>query len=124
MTMVAMLRIGYRALQYSADEAIDDAEGGRGERDAPVRKEGRGWGSDLPMAASLALALLLGGGLFFWLPLVLTRWTADLLPALSGRLLFNVVDRVLPILFSLLYILALGLMGGIRRIFQYPGAAP
>src|SRR4030065_521856 len=35
MTMVAMLAIGYRALQYSADEAIDDAEGGKGERDAP-----------------------------------------------------------------------------------------
>jgi len=122
MTMVAMLAIGYRALQYSADEAIDDAEGGKGERDAPVRKESKGGGSDLPMAASLALALLLGVGLFFWLPLVLTRWTADLFPALSGRLLFNVVDGVIRILIFVLYILAIGLMGDIRRIFQYHGA--
>src|SRR3990172_13256054 len=122
MTMVAMLAIGYRALQYSADEAIDDAEGGRGERDAPVRKEGRGWGSALPMAASLALALLLGVGLFFWLPLVLTRWAADLFPALSGRFLFNGVDGMIRILIFVLYILAIGLMGDIRRIFQYHGA--
>jgi uncharacterized protein YqhQ len=74
------------------------------------------------MAASLALALLLGVGLFFWLPLVLTRWTADLFPALSGRFLFNVVDGVIRILIFVLYILAIGLMGDIRRIFQYHGA--
>lgn len=122
LTMVAMLAIGYRALQYSADEAIADAEGGKGERVAPVRKGGRGGGSTLPMAASLALALLLGVGLFFWLPLVLTRWTADLFPALSGRFLFNVVDGVIRILVFVLYILAIGRMKDIRRIFQYHGA--
>jgi uncharacterized protein YqhQ len=92
-TMVAMLSIGYRALRFSADEAIDDAE-----------------------------PLLLGLGLFFWLPLVLTRLSAAFLPALSGRLAFNIVDGVIRVLVFVLYVLGIGMMGEIRRIFQYHGA--
>jgi uncharacterized protein YqhQ len=121
-TMVAMLAIGVRALRFSADEAIDDAEDRKGERDAPARKDGKGGNSDLAMAFGMALALLLGVGLFFWLPLVVTRWAGDLLPALSGRLVFNVVDGVIRILVFVLYILGIGMMGDIRRIFQYHGA--
>ncbi len=122
MTMVAMLAIGYRALRFSADEAIDDAELREGKRETPVRKGGKEEDGNLAMAAVLALALLLGVGLFFWLPLVVTRWAAGLLPALSGRFVFNVVDGVIRILVFVLYILGIGMMGDIRRIFQYHGA--
>src|SRR4030065_929894 len=89
-TMVAMLAIGCRALRCSADEAIDDAEDRKGERDAPARKDGKGGNSDLAMGFGMSLALLLGVGLFFWLHLAVTRWAGALLPAPSGRLVLHV----------------------------------
>lgn len=129
-TMAAMLVIGYRALQYSADEAIEDAEAAeRKEKGAPPAEEKAGGnaeekkgGNALAMAGALALALLLGITLFFWLPLLATRGIAALLPALSGRLAFNLVDGVLRVLAFVGYILAISSMKDIRRIFQYHGA--
>jgi uncharacterized protein YqhQ len=121
-TMAAMLVIGYRALQYSADEAIEDAEAAeRGEKAAPAEKAGRE-GSGLAMAGALALALLLGVGLFFWLPLLAARGVGILLPGLSGRMAFNLVDGTIRVLAFVGYVLAISTMKDIRRIFQYHGA--
>ncbi len=144
-TMVAMLVIGYRALQFSADEAIADADAAEakaragtaaaqepgGRRDglqAPppsgggAPKAARGDGSGLAMAGALALALVLGVGLFFWLPLVATRGISAVVPALSGRIAFNLVDGVVRVLVFVGYVLAIGSIRDIRRIFQYHGA--
>lgn len=121
-TMAAMLVIGYRALQYSADEAMEDAEAaGRGGETALREETGKG-GSGLAMAAALALALLLGIGLFFWLPLLAARGIAALLPAFSGRLAFNLVDGGIRVLVFVGYVLGISMMKDIRRIFQYHGA--
>jgi uncharacterized protein YqhQ len=124
-TMAAMLVIGYRALQYSADEAIEDAEAAeRKEKGKPLaeeKKEKKG-GNTLAMAGALALALFLGITLFFWLPLLATRGIAALVPELSGRMAFNLVDGVLRVAAFVGYILAISAMKDIRRIFQYHGA--
>jgi len=121
-TMGAMLVIGYRALQFSADEAIADADiaDAKANGGAAPRKEPGGNG--LAMAGALALALLLGVGLFFWLPLVATRGISMLVPALSGRVAFNLIDGVVRVLVFVAYVLAIGAIGDIRRIFQYHGA--
>ncbi len=128
-TMAAMLVIGYRALQYSADEAIEDAEEAerkeKGMPPAEEKAEGmaeKKGGNTLAMAGALALALLLGITLFFWLPLLATRGIAALLPSVSGRVAFNLVDGVLRMLAFVGYILAISTMKDIRRIFQYHGA--
>ncbi len=121
-TMVVMLSIGYRALRFSADEAIEDTEPRETGQDRTDRENGK-WGNGGPaVAGAMALALLLGLALFFWLPLVLTQWTTALLPALSGHLAFNVVDGVIRVLVFVLYVLGIGRMGDVRRIFQYHGA--
>lgn len=140
-TMAAMLVIGYRALQYSADEAVEDLEAAvpknKSPRDAAAsgseRKE-KGYpsegekprekkkGNALAMACALALALSLGITLFFLLPLMATRGISALLPALSGRFAFNIVDGVLRMAAFIGYILAISTMKDIRRIFQYHGA--
>ena len=120
-TMVAMLAIGYRALRYSADEAIDDAEPRDAERGG--RPGGRtGEAGGLTMAFAMMLALLLGVCLFFWLPLAATRLASVHLPALSGRFAFNIADGVIRVLVFVLYVLGIGTMEDIRRIFQYHGA--
>jgi len=121
-TMAAMLVIGYRALQYSADEALEE-ESGAGTGGTAAAGEGeRTGGSGLAMAGALALALLLGITLFFWLPLLAARGIAAFLPAVSGRLAFNLVDGLLRVLVFVGYVLGIGMMKDIRRIFQYHGA--
>jgi len=121
-TMAAMLVIGYRALQYSADEAIEDAEEAEGKDKAATADKENNGGGGLAMAGALALALLLGVGLFFWLPLLAARGVGALLPRLSGPLAFNLVDGAIRIVVFVGYVLGISAMKDIRRIFQYHGA--
>ena len=118
-TMAAMLAIGYRALQYSADEAMEDAEG------APAAAKDTGEGAKsggLAMAGAMAMALLLGVGLFFLLPLYATHLLAGLVPALRGSIAFNLADGAIRVLLFVLYIVGITRMKDIRRVFEYHGA--
>jgi len=120
-TMAVMLAIGYRALQYSADEAMEDVGG----VDGPARggdesaKTGSG---GLAMAGAMALALLLAVGLFFLLPLYATHALSGVFRGLSGSLAFNLADGAIRVLVFVLYIAGITMMKDIRRIFQYHGA--
>jgi len=113
-TMAVMLAIGYRALQFSADEAMADEEGDA----APAPRESAG----LAMAGAMALALVAGIGLFFLLPLYATHLLSGLFPALKGSLPFNLADGAIRVLVFVLYIAGITLMKDIRRIFEYHGA--
>jgi uncharacterized protein YqhQ len=112
-TMGVMLGIGYRALQYSADEAMADAEPGAAETGA---------GGGLAMAGAMAMALVLAIGLFFLLPLYATHLLSGWIPVLKGSLAFNLADGAIRVLVFVLYIAGITLMKDIRRIFQYHGA--
>lgn len=118
LTMAAMLAIGYRALQYSADEAAADAEGAAPGEAPEAPREGNG----LAMAGALALALAMTVGLFFLLPLYATHLLSGVVPGLTGTIAFNLVDGAIRVLVFVLYILAISLMKDIRRIFEYHGA--
>jgi len=118
LTMAAMLVIGYRALQYSADEAVADAEGPEGEpADPSARKEG-----GLAMAGAMALAIALAVGLFFLLPLYATHLLSGAVSGLEGTLPFNLADGAIRVLVFVLYIGAISMMKDIRRMFEYHGA--
>ncbi len=123
LTMGAMLAIGYRALRFSADEAVAEAEreGAPGDPSGPQGADS-GSGGDLAMAAALGIAILAGVALFFWLPLVVTRLASEAVPALSGRFAFNLLDGVVRVLVFVAYVAAIGRMREIRRIFEYHGA--
>ena len=119
-TMAVMLAIGYRALQYSADEAMEDAEAADGRADGRGGAERGGGG--LAMAGAMALAILLAVGLFFLLPLYATHALSLVVPGLSGSLAFNLADGAIRVLVFVLYIAGITRMEDIRRIFQYHGA--
>jgi uncharacterized protein YqhQ len=125
-TMAAMLVIGYKALQFSADEAIEDAEAQEAaEKGLPApgagRKEREG-GEKWAMAAAMGGALAAGIGLFFLLPHFLTVLMQKTWPALSGSLAFNLIDGVVRVLVFVAYVVGISFMKDIRRIFQYHGA--
>jgi uncharacterized protein YqhQ len=119
-TMAVMLAIGYRALQYSADEAMEDAEGA--ERPGGGSQAADSSGGALAMAGAMGLALLLAVGLFFLLPLYATHLLAGVFPGLSGSLAFNLADGAIRVAVFVLYIAGITQMQDIRRIFQYHGA--
>ncbi|MCL5884813.1 MAG: DUF1385 domain-containing protein [Deltaproteobacteria bacterium] len=121
-TMAAMLVIGYRALQFSADEAMADAEKPGTAGDAAGGKGAKGKMGTLAMTGTLFLALAAGIGLFFLVPLFLARGLAAFWPAVAGPIAFNLADGVIRVLIFVGYILAIGLSKDIRRVFQYHGA--
>lgn len=124
-TMAAMLVIGFRALRFSADEAMADAEAAEAASKGAPADGGRGAGEPmgaLAMSATILLALAAGIGLFFLVPLFAARGLAAVWPALGGRVAFNLVDGAVRVALFVGYILAVGTMKDIRRVFQYHGA--
>ncbi len=108
--LIETMYLGMRILSYSAEVAMpEDEKGG---------KPKNGFLEKLGLGATMLLAFVLGIGLFFYLPLVLT----DLTPGTEGSLAFNVVDGIFRLVIFLLYIWAISLMKEMRRVFQYHGA--
>jgi uncharacterized protein YqhQ len=122
-----------RALQFSAD--VLTAE--EAEKAAPPPAPGEPVGAAVPVepappapisrvltALTSLLAFAIGIGLFVLLPTAVPRWIWG--PTVTGinaqSILFNVVEGGVRLAVIVLYILAISLMGYVRRVFQYHGA--
>ncbi|MFW9603367.1 MAG: DUF1385 domain-containing protein [Trichlorobacter sp.] len=105
--LVTSLIIGIRALNFSANQAIEE----EGEE-----KELSSWA----LAGTMAVSFGAGIALFFFLPLYLTKLMIPLIG--DNGLVFNLVDGVLRMLVFLLYIIGISRMKDIQRVFQYHGA--
>lgn len=104
------LGLGMRALLWSADVAIQDEKDARGE---PASFGGPGaWGT-------VAVSLAFGIGLFFILPLFISRLIEG---SISSHLLANIAEGVVRLVIFLGYLLAIRRMSEIRRVFSYHGA--
>jgi uncharacterized protein YqhQ len=106
-SLFGTLLLGIRALNYSAQEALEEDEGEIGP-----------WA----MAGTIAVAFGLAIFLFLLLPLWVTRWMETYFHWVSGQWAFNMVDGVLRLLVFFLYLAAITMAKDIRRIFQYHGA--
>jgi uncharacterized protein YqhQ len=108
--LVESLRIGVEALAYSAEAAVHEEKQLPKER----RRFGTlGWG----MGFTLLVSFALGFFVFFYLPLLLTDLTG-----VRDPLTYNLIDGAIRLLFFLVYIVAIGFWGEMRRVFQYHGA--
>lgn len=105
------LWLGMRALNFSANEALE-TEDGKKEEISPLAMAGT-------MAAALAFAL----GLFLALPLLLTHLLGTRYGAVNDSgLLFNLTDGAIRVTLFLGYVSGISFMKDIRRVFQYHGA--
>ncbi len=103
--------LGIRALNFSANEAIETEDG---------KKEEIG---PLAMAATMIFAIAFALGLFLALPLLLTNLLGMRYGAVSGNsIVFNVTDGVFRVALFLGYISGISFMKDIRRVFEYHGA--
>lgn len=108
-TLVEALVTGIRALNFSAQVALEEEE------------TTLGWGSlALTMAGAFLLAFLLFGFLPHWLSGMAGRlWGRALTPA---DFLFHVIDGIIKLFFILLYIWCISRFKEIHRVFEYHGA--
>ena len=106
--LVESLKIGTRALAFSANAQQEEDEHGE-------REEIGGITWALTVAASFALAI----GLFFVIPVAVTSLFKD---ALGSALLFWLVEGVLRTAIFIGYIVAISRLPDLRRVFEYHGA--
>jgi uncharacterized protein YqhQ len=105
--LIETLVLGTRALLHSAQVA--SAEEGEEEKIPAALL----WGT---VAGSLAFAV----ALFFIAPLFTTRYFID--PYIDSALLSNVVEGFIRIGIFIVYLIVIGLIPDIRRVFAYHGA--
>ncbi len=105
------LWLGIRALNFSANEAIESEDG---------KKEELG---SLAMAGTMIVALAFSLALFLGLPLLLTNLLGMRYDAVTkSSVLFNLTDGVLRVALFLGYVSGISFMKDIRRVFEYHGA--
>ncbi len=109
-TLVQTLGLGIRALNFSTEQAFPE--------EAREKEGGSGAGPWI----SVALALVLGIGLFFVVPLAVTEGIRRLWPPLGGGVAFNLVDGLVRGTIFLAYVWAIGRIPDIGRLFRYHGA--
>jgi uncharacterized protein YqhQ len=110
--LFSSLVTGIKALNFSANEAMVEEEGGE------EKKELSSWA----MAGTMAVAFGFGILLFFILPLYATKLLTQMGFISNNNIVFNLVDGVIRVIVFLLYIWGISRMGDIQRVFQYHGA--
>ena len=115
-TLGQAMQLGMKALQFSANQALDETPNDGAEKKKPT--EIPGW----MMAANLVF--MLGFFVFMYkvLPLFLARQLGNWNPAFHGRITENLVDGVIRIVLFLSFLYAISLTKDIQRVFQYHGA--
>jgi len=103
------LSLGVKALDYSASKAYDEEDA------KPV--------SPLEMYAAVGFAVVLGAGLFLFLPLYATKLLGIPFPAITlSGILFNLVEGLVRVIVFIAYLYLISLWGDIKRLFEYHGA--
>ena len=139
MTLGYAMTLGYRALRFSANVAIEDVMQGdgkdRGEGAVPVaakRSQGEsakaqrrekaaaisGWLAAFNVILSLAFFIFM----YKYIPLLAATELKRMDPALGGRIIFNLVDGGIRLGLFLLFIWGVSLWKDIRRVYEYHGA--
>src|SRR3954451_16739580 len=102
------LKIGFRALNISANAQLPPGEGGEDE------EIGKGaWAGTVVFAVALAV------GLFFLLPVGITSLFKDSLP---NSVVFVLVEKAIRITIFLGYLVLISRLPDLRRVFEYHGA--
>jgi uncharacterized protein YqhQ len=139
MTLGYAMTLGYRALRFSADVAIEEVmgkDGGnpvetgaspvpplRSEAESKVRSREKasnisGWLAAANVIVSLAFFIFM----YKYLPLLAATELKKIDPAFGGQIVFNLIDGAVRLLLFLIFIWGVSLFPDIRRVYQYHGA--
>ncbi|MFZ0276672.1 MAG: DUF1385 domain-containing protein [Candidatus Sulfotelmatobacter sp.] len=145
MTLGYAMSLGYRALRFSANVAIEDvmqseephvetaasdvpAERSQAEQRPTTESTKRqarekaaaisGWLAGVNVVISLAFFIFM----YKYLPLVAATELKKVDPALGGQIMFNLIDGAVRLILFLLFIWGVSLFADIRRVYEYHGA--
>lgn len=117
-TLGQAMQLGMKALQFSANAALDETPAGEAVVEKKKTTEIPGW----MMAANMLFMFGFFIFMYKFLPLLLATQLGKWNPALSGRITMNFVDGGIRILLFLSFLFAISLTKDIQRVFQYHGA--
>ncbi len=133
-TLAQAMALGFRALRFSANVALE-AEEANAEAEAKAAGKSEAKAAAAPVEGKKKLEISgwmmavnvlfsLGFFIFFYkfVPLVATTKLQALSPVFAGPVIFNLVDGVIRIALFLLFIWAVSLWGDIKRVYRYHGA--
>ena len=120
MTLGQAMSLGLRALRFSANVALDEAQAGEvSDPQKPVKKiEMSGWVVGLNVAFSFAFFIFM----YKYLPLLATTELKKVDPIFGQQFIFNLVDGLIRIAMFLLFVWGISLWKDIRRVYEYHGA--
>jgi uncharacterized protein YqhQ len=118
-TLGHAMTLGFRALKFSANVALDELQPAP-EPGEPEKKkfEISGWIATVNIVFSVGFFIFM----YKYLPLLAATELKKVEPALGGQIMFNLVDGVIRLLLFLLFIWGTSLWPDIRRVYQYHGA--
>jgi uncharacterized protein YqhQ len=128
MTLGQAMTLGFRALRFSANAALDEIAANDPDRNDPAdtdtdRGQGKkfeitGWMAGVNIAFSVAFFIFM----YKYLPLVATTELKKVNPVFGQQIVFNLVDGLIRIAMFLLFVWGVSLWKDIRRVYEYHGA--
>jgi uncharacterized protein YqhQ len=120
-TLGHAMTLGFRALRFSANVALEQAGTTPGDADCPPaanKLEVTGWMATLNIVLSVGFFIFM----YKFVPLVAATELKRANSFFGGQIMFNLVDGAVRLTLFLLFIWGVSLMPDIRRVYQYHGA--
>jgi len=118
MTLGHAMTLGFRALRFSANVALDELQPEKPKESEQKKFEITGWMAAVNIIISVGFFIFM----YKFIPLVAATELKKIDPIFSGQIMFNLVDGVIRLLLFLLFIWGVSLMPDIRRVYEYHGA--
>jgi len=123
-TLGHAMTLGFRALKFSANAALEElSPGDRDTGNSATKEQGKkfeitGWMAAVNMAFSIAFFIFM----YKYLPLLATTELKRMNPVFGQQFVFNLVDGLIRIAMFLLFVWGVSLWKDIRRVYEYHGA--
>jgi uncharacterized protein YqhQ len=130
MTLGHAMTLGFRALKFSANAALEDISGSDSadkdsnkdqsdsDKNQGKKFEISGWVAGVNMVFSVAFFIFM----YKFVPLLATTELKKVNPVFGQQFLFNLVDGLIRITMFLLFVWGVSLWRDIRRVYEYHGA--
>jgi uncharacterized protein YqhQ len=119
MTLGHAMALGFRALKFSANAALDEIPANDpNSKDQGKKIEIPGWMVGLNIAFSIAFFIFM----YKYVPLLATTELKRVNPVFGQQFVFNLVDGLIRIAIFLLFVWGVSLWKDIRRVYEYHGA--
>jgi uncharacterized protein YqhQ len=128
MTLGHAMSLGFRALKFSANAALEEIsadQGSEDQGDEDHRNEDSGKKMEIPgwmVGLNIAFSVVFFIFMYKYLPLVATTELKKVNPVFGQQIVFNLVDGLIRIAIFLLFVWGISLWKDIRRVYEYHGA--